>query len=104
MNIFKIFKDNQKPSKKDKDFERDTLLMMRKVEYDRANDTLKRFLMDFGQTHKFITYKATGRFCEDAKRNIEFIEEMEKNTGDFKKKISEYKNAKRNYNNLLEKK
>ena len=75
--------------------------MMRKVEYDEASDRLKMLLMSLAQTHKFITYKKTGRFCKDPKRNIEFIEEMEENTGNFKKTISRYQNAKNRYNKLL---
>jgi len=101
VKIFKLFKEWHN-SEANQEIAKDTLLMMRKVEYDEANERLKTFLMNFGQTHKFIAYKKTGRFCENPKRNIEFIEEMEENTGDFKKKISRYQYAKNRYNKLLD--
>ena len=100
MKIFKLFKEWHN-SYAYQELGKDTLLMMRKVEYDEENEALKTFLMNFGQTHKFIAYKKTGRFCKDPKRNIEFIEEMEENTGNFKKTISRYQNAKNRYNKLL---
>lgn len=100
MKIFKLFKEWTNPDT-NQEIRRDTLLMMRKVEYDQESEVLKTFLMQMGQTHKFIEYKKTGRFCENPKRNIEFIEEMEENTGDFKKKISKYQYAKNRYNKAL---
>ena len=42
-----------------------------------------------------------GHFCEDPEENIKFIEEMEETTGEFKKKISKYQDAKNKYNELL---
>ncbi len=100
MKIFKLFKEWHN-SEANQEIAKDTLLMMRKVEYDEANERLKMLLMSLAQTHKFVAYKKTGRFCENPKRNIEFIEEMEENTGNFKKTISRYQNAKNRYNKLL---
>ena len=108
INIFKLFKEWKKRKEAKifnalvtKKLEKAISLDIHSHKFDKASDELKMLLMSLAQTHKFITYKKTGHFCEDPEENIKFIEEMEETTGEFKKKISKYQDAKNKYNEIL---
>jgi recombinational DNA repair ATPase RecF len=96
MKIFKLFSQ-----KKDK-FQRAMNIQMREDEYDKAKQSLQNFLIQMGQSFKWIRYKAIGSFCDDPKENQDFIELMqEHHKPDFKKMLSDYQEAKKNFNKAL---